>query len=53
MQMNQTVTFLSDGGDTVCKLTEGLNPLAEHILDWFHITMRLTVLSQMAKGVPI
>ena len=53
MQMNQAVTFLTDGGDTVRELTEGLNPLAEHILDWFHITMRLTVLSQMAKGVPI
>ncbi len=52
MQMNQAVTFLTDGGDTVCDLTEGLNPLAEHILDWFHITMRLTVLNQMAKGVP-
>ncbi len=51
MQMNQAVTFLTYGGDTVRDLTEGLNPLAEHILDWFHITMRLTVLSQMAKGV--
>ncbi len=52
MQMNQAVTFLTDGGDTVRELTEGLNPLAEHILDWFHITMRITVLNQMAKGVP-
>jgi len=53
MQMNQAVTFLTDGGDTVRDLTEGLNPLAEHILDWFHITMRLTVLSQIAKGVSV
>jgi hypothetical protein len=53
MQMNQAVTFLTDGGDTVRELTEGLNPLAEHILDWFHITMRITVLNQMAKGIPI
>lgn len=53
MQMNQAVTFLTDGGDSVRDLTEGLNPLAEHILDWFHITMRLTVLGQMAKGVPV
>jgi hypothetical protein len=29
-----------------------LNPEAEHLLDWFHMTMRLTVLRQMAKGVP-
>jgi len=28
-----------------------LNPNAEHILDWFHITMRLTVMRQMAKGL--
>ena len=35
------------------ELTEGLNLPAEHILDWFHITMCLTVSSQMAKGVPI
>ena len=29
-----------------------LNPEAEHLLDWFHLTMRLTVLLQTAKGVP-
>lgn len=53
LQMNQAVTFLTDGGDTVRDLTEGHSPLAEHILDWFHITMRLTVLNQMAKGVAV
>ncbi len=40
-------------GDTVCDLTEGHSPLTSHILDWFHITMRITVLSQMAKGIPV
>jgi hypothetical protein len=29
-----------------------LNPEAEHLLDWFHITMRLTVLNQIARGLP-
>jgi hypothetical protein len=29
-----------------------LNPHAEHLLDWFHLTMRLTVLQQTAKGLP-
>lgn len=53
MQMNQAVTFLTNGGDTVRDLTEGLNPLAEHIPDWFHITMRITVLNQTAKGVSV
>ncbi len=53
LQMNQAITFLTDGGDTVRDLTEGHSPLASHILDWFHIAMRLTVLSQMAKGVSV
>lgn len=51
MQMNQQVTFVSDGGDTVRDLQLYLNPQAEHLLDWFHITMRITVMNQMAKGV--
>lgn len=51
MQLNQQVTFLSDGGDTVRDLQLYLNPQAEHLLDWFHITMRLTVMKQMAKGL--
>jgi hypothetical protein len=51
MQMNQQVTFLSDGGDTVRQLQFYLNPQAEHLLDWFHIAMRVTVMMQMAKGL--
>ncbi len=51
MQANQQVTFLTDGGDDVRELPLYLNPQAEHLLDWFHITMRLTVMSQMAKGL--
>jgi hypothetical protein len=50
-QMNQQITFLSDGGDTVRDLQLYLNPYAEHLLDWFHLTMRLTVLQQTAKGL--
>ena len=53
LQMNQAITFLSDGGDTVRNLQLYLSPTAEHILDWFHITMRITVMQQMAKGVVI
>ena len=53
LQMNQAITFLTDGGDTVRDLTEGHSPQGSHILDWFHITMRLTVLNQMAKGVSV
>ncbi len=51
MQMNQHITFLSDGGDTVRDLQLYVSPQAEHILDWFHVSMRLQVMSQMAKGL--
>jgi hypothetical protein len=51
LQANQDVTFLTDGGEEVRSLTELVTPEAEHVLDWFHITMRLTVLGQYARGV--
>ncbi len=51
MQANQQVTFFSDGGDNVRRLPEYLHPEAEHILDWFHITMKITVLRQCARGL--
>ena len=35
--MNQQITFLSDGGDTVRDLQLYLNPHAEHLLDWLHV----------------
>ncbi len=52
MQNNQEITFLSDGGDSVRNVQVYLNPQARFILDWFHITMRLTVLGQFVKGLP-
>ena len=52
MQENQQVVFLSDGRDDVQNLQHHLSPQAEHLLDWFHVTMRLTVMNQMAKGLP-
>ena len=51
MQENQEVVFLSDGGETVRTLQAYLHPSSEHVLDWFHITMGLTVLNQQTKGV--
>ena len=44
LQMNQRITFLSDGGDNVRDLQHFLSPQSEHILDWFHVTMRITVI---------
>jgi hypothetical protein len=42
---------LSHGADTVRELKLYMNPNTKHIRDWFHITMRLTLMSQMAKGL--
>jgi hypothetical protein len=53
MQENQQIVFLSDGGEDVRNLQLYLSPEAEHILDWFHLTMRITVPKQTAKGLPI
>jgi len=51
MQMNQQITFLTDGGEDIRDLPQFINPEAEHILDWFHIAMRLTGMGQLAKGL--
>jgi len=51
LQSNQPVTFLSDGGDTVRELPMGLHPKSEHLLDWFHVSMRLGGMSRLASGV--
>jgi hypothetical protein len=51
LQEDQPVTFLSDGGDTVRELPRGFTPQAEYLLDWFHVTMRLTTMGRLTKGV--
>ncbi len=51
MTINQQVTFFTDGGDDVRDLPLYLNPHSEHFLDWFHIAMRIIVMSQLAKGL--
>jgi hypothetical protein len=50
MQPEQQVVFLSDGAETLRRLQQNIAPEAEHVLDWFHVAMRLTVLGQMIKG---
>jgi hypothetical protein len=50
---HQPVTFVTDGGDTVRSWPKRLHPRAEHVIDWFHIAMRFTVLKQMTKGISI
>jgi hypothetical protein len=44
LQVNQQVTFLSDGADDVREVPHYLSPESEHWLNGFHITMRLIVL---------
>lgn len=50
MQENQAVLFLSDGGDTVRNLQTYLHPSSTHLIDWFHVAMKLTVLQQQNKA---
>jgi hypothetical protein len=51
MQANQQVTFLSDEGEDVRDVQFYLNPESEHWLDWFHLTMRMTVMRNTAKSL--
>jgi hypothetical protein len=51
VQANQDITFITDGGEEVRSLAEMIAPASEHVLDWFHITMRITVLRQFAQGI--
>jgi hypothetical protein len=37
LQMNQEMTFLSDGDDTLRALQMEMSPKATHILDWLHL----------------
>lgn len=51
MQFNQQMEFISDGANNLQDLQKYLSPLSDHYLDWFHITMRITVLNQYLKGM--
>ncbi len=50
LQANQLVEFFTDGAAVLRSLTSYLSAESTHILDWFHLTMRLTVLQQYALG---
>ena len=45
------MTLFSDGEDTLRQLQMYLSSESEHILDWFHITMKLTVINQTRKSL--
>ena len=46
---NQQVTFLTDGFDDIRDLPRFLNPDSDHLLDWFHLITRITVMTNRAK----
>ena len=52
MPENQQVVFRSDGGEEVRQVQEDLHPNREHGIDWFPLTMRLTVLPPQTQALP-
>jgi hypothetical protein len=48
---NRPIVFLSDGADTVRNLQRDMSPNAQHVLDWFHVTMRVTVMKNLISGL--
>lgn len=50
MRWGQQVRFLSDGEPAVREVQLHMGPYSDHVLDWFHITKRFTVLKQYIKG---
>ena len=51
LQDHQQMIFMSDGGEDVRRVQAYLQPGSEHWIDWFHITMRVTVLQQQTKSL--
>jgi hypothetical protein len=45
------LAFLSDGEDSIRSLQWHLGPRAQHVLDWFHLAMRLQRLRQFLVGL--
>lgn len=48
--MNHEVTFMSNGASNLCDPQRDMRPNAEHVLDYFHVAVRITVLQQMSRG---
>ena len=53
MRMNSDVTFLTDGADDVRGLPADLHPDSDQVLDWFHVSMKVTNLQQIARGIAV
>ena len=51
LQYHQELVFLSDSEDSLRQLQCYLRPHSRHLLDWFHLSMRLAGLGQCLKGL--
>ena len=51
IEPQQALCFMSDGEASVRQLQAHLHPRSDHLLDWFHLTMRITVLGQFVQGL--
>jgi hypothetical protein len=51
LQMNQEITSLSAGNDTLRERQMEMSPTATHLLDGLHLAMKLTGLGQYGKGL--
>ena len=51
LSLTEEMTFLTDGVDNVRNLAVDMSPCAQHLLDWFHLSMRLHNLSQYSDGL--
>jgi hypothetical protein len=48
---NTSVTVLTDGDAGLRAIHRQVAPQGEHVLDWFHVSMRFQNLKQLAKGI--
>jgi hypothetical protein len=46
---NRKLVFLTGGGENARKLQPSISPEADHVFDWFHIAMRVTVLGRWQR----
>ena len=51
LSMTEEMIFLTDSADHVRNLAVDMSPSAEHLLDWFHLSMRLHILSRYTEGL--
>src|SRR5438105_13419755 len=51
IQMNQEITFLSDGNDSLRQLQLETSPNSTNILDWYHLSMKHALLGHYGKGL--